>query len=203
MNLFYNPYSQHSRRVIALLDQENIPYQKTLVNLMKGEHVSDEYLEINANHQVPTLEDEGFKIYESNAILRYLSLKYQLTEWYPESLKDRALVEQWLDWNQCQLSPNVVDIVLNSVFLGEDGDKLAVERGLQSLPGVVAVLETRLWESDYVVGDTPTIADLSIASNFFQLNFAKAFPDSVPVKRWFDKICSLPGFQSAVAEIQQ
>ena len=53
----------------------------------------------------------------------------------------RALVEQWLDWNQCRLSPVVIDIVLNTVFMGENGDQAAAQRGREALPELAGVLE--------------------------------------------------------------
>ena len=112
------PFSQHSRRVVSLLEEAGIEYNNQFVNMMEGEHMSPEFLEINPNHQVPTLVDGELKIHESNAILRYLCEKYELTNWYPKGLAERANVEQWLDWIQCRLSPSVVGIVFNTMFAG-------------------------------------------------------------------------------------
>lgn len=126
--LFHSPYSQHARRVVSLMIEAGLQYQLRHVAMEKGEHLSPEYLTVNPNHQVPTLLDGEVRIHESNAILRYLCVKHALHDWYPNDSAKRAAVEQWLDWNQCRLSPAVVDIVLNSVFLGERGDAAAVER---------------------------------------------------------------------------
>ena len=142
--LYHFPYSQHARRVVSLLEEARLPYELRHVAMDQGEHMSAAYLAINPNHQVPTLIDGAVKIHESNAILRYLCLKEGLEDWYPGDLARRAIVEQWLDWAQCRLSPSVVDIVLNRVFLGERGDQAAIERGLSKLPELAAILEAGL-----------------------------------------------------------
>jgi glutathione S-transferase len=120
---------------------------------------------VNPNHQVPTLINGDIKIHESNAILRYLCHKFELTDWYPSDPSVRATVEQWLDWNQSRLSKPVVDIVLNKVFLGDDADHKAIARGKAQIGELSAILATALDDSDYLAGESPTIADLSVASN--------------------------------------
>ena len=196
--LYHFPQSQHARRVVSLLVEANLEYELRHVAMDKGAHRSAEYLAINPNHQVPTLIDGDVKIHESNAILRYLCAKHRLTAWYPEDLPSRAKVEQWLDWNQCRLSPTVVDIVLNSVFLGAAGDRAAVERGLSRLPELWAVLEAGLADTPVVAGSRATIADLSLASSVFQLTFAKIMPVGRAAAAWFQRVGTLEGFRKSL-----
>jgi glutathione S-transferase len=196
--LYHFPQSQHARRVVSLLVEANLEYELRHVAMDKGAHRSAEYLAINPNHQVPTLIDGDVKIHESNAILRYLCAKHRLTAWYPEDFPSRAKVEQWLDWNQCRLSPTVVDIVLNSVFLGAAGDRAAVERGLSRLPELWAVLEAGLADTPFVAGSRPTIADLSLASSVFQLTFAKIMPVGRAAADWFQRVGTLEGFRKSL-----
>lgn len=198
--LYHFPYSQHSRRVVSLLEEAAIPYELELVSMDKGAHMLSTYLSVNPNHQVPTLIDEDLKIHESNAILRYLCNKHELTDWYPKNDKLRAKVDQWLDWNQCRLSPAVIDIVFNKVFAGEQGDKQAIVRGETKLKELAAILEEHLDHSGYLVGDVATIADLSVASNLFQLGMAAAMPLTPAVSCWYESISSLKGFQASLPE---
>ena len=198
--LYYHPYSQHSRRVIALLEEAGLPYELEKVALEDGAHTSSEYLRINPNHQVPTLVDGAVRIHESNAILRYLCGQHRLTGWYPEDPMLRATVDQWLDWNQCRLSPSVIDVVLNKVFLGDDGDQAAIERGEKNLVELLAILESGLADSDFLAGDEPTIADLSVASNVFQLSFADAAPSGDNTSKWFSKVMQIEGFRKSLPQ---
>ncbi len=196
--LYSFPFSQHSRRVISLLEQTGIGYENHLVDMMKGEHLSDHYLAINPNHQVPTLIDGQTKIHESNAILRYLCIKHELSDWYPRSGDGLARVEQWLDWTQCQLSPLVAAIVLNRVFLGNEGDRRAADEAVEKIQTRFEVMENSLGDRPFLAGDKPTIADLSLASNMFQLSLANASPETPNILRWYQGVSALPGFQASL-----
>lgn len=193
--LHHFPMSQHARRVVALLEAAGLPYELRHVALDRGEHMSPAYLPINPNHQVPTLVDDDLVIHESNAILRYLCVRHGLEDWLPAEPRRRAMVEQWLDWNQCRLSPAVVDIVLNKVFLGPQGDAAAVERGQARLAELAPILESGLARAPFLAGETPTIADLSVGSNLDQLDLADAAPASPSIAAWRARVAGLPGVQ--------
>ena len=198
LTVHMNPYSQHSRRVLALLEIANADYHPEIVGLDSGAHMEPDFLSLNPNHQVPVLIDGDLTLCESNAILRYLCGKFSLSDWYPEDLGQRALVDQWLDWNQCRLSPSVVDIVLNRIFLGDDGDPAAITRGEANMVDLGSILAKRLAESLFLAGSSPTIADLSVASNITQLGFANAVPDYPSIVGWYARICEIEGFRKTL-----
>lgn len=195
--LYHHPYSQHSRRVLALLEEAGLGYELRHVALDEGEHMSPAYLAINPNHQVPAFVDGALTIFESNAILRYLCHKHGLWQWYPEEPARRARVEQWLDWNQCRLSPAVIDIVFNKVFLGPKGDGEAIARGEASLAELAPILEAGIGDQAFLTGETPTIADLSVASNLTQLGLAQAMPQQPRTAAWFERVSDLEGVKRA------
>lgn len=196
--LYHFPYSQHARRVVSLLEEAQLDCELRHVAMDKLEHLSAEYLAINPNHQVPTLLDGDIKIHESNAILRYLCAKHQLADWYPTDLAVRARIEQWLDWNQCRLSPAVVDVVLNSVFLGAKGDREAIERGRNKLRELLPVLDAGLDGRRFLAGQRPTIADLSLGSSIFQLSLADIAPAGDNAQRWFQRVNEIEGFRKSL-----
>ena len=196
--LYLHPYSQHSRRVVSLLEEAGLEYEPIQVDLLNGEHMTAEYLAINPNHQVPALVDGEIKLFESNAILRYLCVKNGLTDWYPDDLPARAAVEQWLDWIQCRLGPAVVSIVFNRVFLGDKGDQEAIARGLEQMVELSAILEQELNGKVFLAGDRPSIADLALASNLFQLGLAGEIPDTENIQNWYARVGELEGFQKSL-----
>ena len=199
--LYNNPFSQHSRRVVALMEEAGLDYEPRHVALDAGEHMSTAFLGINPNHQVPVLVDGDLTLWESNAILRYLCHKHALWNWYPQEARARARVEQWLDWNQCRLSPGVIDIVLNKMFLGEAGDAAAIERGEARIAELAPILEAALSDQPFIAGAMPTIADISIASNVTQLALADAVPDHPALRRWHDRVCALDGVRKSNAAL--
>jgi glutathione S-transferase len=201
ITLYHFPISQHSRRVVSLLEEAGIEYDAQFVDLMKGEHFSPDFLKINPNHQVPSLVDGELRLHESNAILRYICDKYELNNWYPKDLILRAQTEQWLDWIQCRMSPAVVNIVFNTMFAGDNADQKAIENGQQTMVELEAILEAELADKDYLIGNAPTIADLALASNVFHLGFAKQDLQGANVQAWYGKISQLEGFKKSLPEM--
>jgi glutathione S-transferase len=196
--LYTSPLSQHCRRVVSLLEEEGIAYTKHPIAIEQGEHMSPAYMAINPNHQLPALKVDDVVLLESNAMLRFLCDTHGLDAWYPKAALARATVDQWLDWNQCRLGPAVVQLVMNKVFLGPKGDPKAVEQAIEKLTDVFGVLESHLNGRTFVAGDRPTIADLSIASNVFQLGFADAVPKSANVGAWFGRVMELRGVRASL-----
>lgn len=196
--LYSHPFSQHARRVISLLEEARLQYELKQVSFEDGEHVSPAYLKLNPNHQVPVLVDGDIVLYESNAILRYLCVKHQLTDWLPPDLAARAKTEQWLDWAQSQMSPAVIGIVFNKVFMKEKGDKAAIKRGEEKLAELSPILSAALENSDFLAGPAPTIADLAVGSNVTQLGLADAAPTSGPIADWYARVAEIPGFRHAL-----
>jgi glutathione S-transferase len=196
--LYHSPFSQHARRVVSLFIEAGLQYELRHIAMEKGEHLSPQYLAINPNHQVPTFLDGDIKLYESNAILRYLCAKHSLSQWYPSAPSALAATEQWLDWNQCRLSPAVVDIVLNTVFLGERGDQAAIARGRNRLRELEPILEAGLTGRRFLAGARPTIADLSLASSIFQLSFAGIAPTGEHTRSWFERVHAIDGFRRSL-----
>ena len=160
--------------------------------------MSPAFSAINPNGQVPALVDGDLVLAESHAILRYLCSKYELADWYPADAETRAQVDQWLDWNHCRLAQPVIDVALNSLFLGDDGDAAAIARGKAALVERAPVLAVRLQESAYLAGDKPTIADLSVASNITQLELADAIPDHEEIRDWYARVCEIEGFRKTL-----
>jgi len=104
LKVYYDLMSQPSRAVILFLKANKIPFTPKPVALRKGEHFGDEYGKINPFRLVPTIDDNGFKITESVAILKYLSDKCQVANhWYPKDLQKRARVDSYMAWQHLNL----------------------------------------------------------------------------------------------------
>lgn len=194
--LYHFPYSQHGRRVIALLEAAGLPYELRHVAMDEAEHLTDAYLTINPNHQVPTLVDEDLVLHESTAIMRYLCNRHGLTDWYPTEPRVRAEVDQWTDWTQARMAQAVIDIVFNSVFASSHmRDRDAIERGKNRISELAPMIEKRLDGRDWIAGTPhPTIADLAIASNISQLGLAGWRPANGNLKAWYARMCEMEAF---------
>ncbi|HEY3495980.1 MAG TPA: glutathione S-transferase family protein [Polyangiaceae bacterium] len=97
MKLYMHPVSMTSRPVRLFIQENNIPCEEQVVDLMTGEHHKEPYVAINPNKLVPVLEDGDLRLTESSAILKYLADKVDSPA-YPKELKARARVNELMDW---------------------------------------------------------------------------------------------------------
>lgn len=194
--LYHFPFSQHARRVVALLEAAGLPYELRHVAMDEAEHLSAGYLALNPNHQVPTLVDGDLVLHESTAIMRYLCNRHGLEDWYPSDPVQRARVDQWTDWTQSRMAQPVIDIVFNSLFAPSHmRDRDAIERGKTRIGELAPMIEAGLEGRDWIAGTPhPTIGDLAIASNISQLGLAGWRPANGNLKAWYARMCEIEAF---------
>src|SRR6476620_12795219 len=97
MKLYIHPVSTAARPVRLLIAENSIACDEELVDLTTGAHHQEPYASLNPSRLVPMLDDDGFRLTESSAILKYLAEKFDLPE-YPKDLKARAKVNEVMDW---------------------------------------------------------------------------------------------------------
>ena len=107
MRLYQHPMSANSRAATLAALQLKAPVELVFVDLAKGEQREPEYLKLNPNHRVPVLEDDGFHLWESRAIMQYLADKTPGQTVYPAEARARADVNRWLFWCGQHFAPAI------------------------------------------------------------------------------------------------
>ncbi len=182
------------RLLLAMLGQ---PFEHVETNSRDGSTRTPEYLAKNPNGKVPLLElDDGRTIAESNAILLYLA---EGTPFLPADRYDRAIVNQWLFFEQYSHEPNIA--VRRSL-------KLYPERAAQATPERMAalleagdralgVMEAQLSRTPYLAGDAITVADIALFAYTQDAAIAGYDMGRYPgVSSWLDRVRAGPGFVS-------
>ncbi|MCK9918430.1 glutathione S-transferase family protein [Microbacteriaceae bacterium K1510] len=163
------------------------------------------YLAMNPNALVPTLEeDDGFILWESNSIVRYLAGKHDKAgALEPKDLRARALASQWMDW---QLS--VANPAITPVFWGlirtppEKRDYAVIEAQTKKTIDAMAMLDERLGKSAYVAGDAFSYGDIPVGCVCYRfVNLIKDRPPMPNLDRWFESISSRQGFKDHVGSV--
>lgn len=147
----------------------NVELDLVVVDLSTGEHRTPDYLHLNPNGKVPFLDDAGFHLWESHAIMQYLADKTPGQILYPEDIQARADVNRWLFWSAYHFTPAVGFISRERVskrMVGGSGapDPLEIERGETLLKAAASVLDAHLAQRQWIAQDKLTLADLAIAS---------------------------------------
>jgi glutathione S-transferase len=131
------------------------------VDMAKGEHFTEEFLQKNPVGQVPVLEDDGFYIRESVAILQYLADRYKSDEaFYPADLQKRAIVNQIMAFHLSSLYPAIGNYLIYPLIFGLERTEENLEKLNKALKSFDRILEKQ--NTTYVAGNEVTIADLTL-----------------------------------------
>lgn len=190
------PLVSSAGRCFLLLEELEIDYETIGIKFSERQHKSEEYLKINPNGKIPTMDDDGFILWESMAINKYLSKKYK-----PELLgnddKESALVEQWCIWGLSEYQTPLLGALRHGMMLApEKRDPSIFDSESKKLHNLHSILNNALEGNDFLVGNHYTLADLQVAlgvSGVFLVNISlEEFPN---LNRWLKSITSRPAFQ--------
>jgi glutathione S-transferase len=193
VKLYMHPFSQHCRRVLMLCHELDLSIDTELVDLAKGDHKSPDYVAISVTGVVPLLQDDGFRLPESHAIMKYLVLKTGNYRFYPVEPRERAWVDAWLDWNHASLNPPIQALVVES-FKGPKADNGLIELSRGTTERALDVLERGIGQSKQL-GSILTLADFSLASTLALYEMSGAnLTARANVAKWYDAMRTRESF---------
>jgi len=200
LKIYGVPFSTCVRRVAVVCKELDIPYELITVQFAKGEHKSPEFLKKQPFGQIPVVDDEGFELYESRAIARYLAAKHK-SPLLPTELKEVAKFEVAASLEYSNFDPFASKLAFEKVFKpmrGETTNEETAEELYNGLKGKLAAYDTILAKQKYLAGDKVTIADLFHLPYGYVVEQAgyKPFELYPNVKRWWADITSRPSWQA-------
>lgn len=192
IKLYRHPLSGHAHRAELFLSILGLDYELIEVDLMKGAQKEPSFLKKNMFGQVPVIEDSGVTLSDSNAILVYLATKYdQDNAWLPVGPAKAAEVQRFLSVASGPVENGPATARLINLF----GAKLDHVKAIETANNILEVLDTYLSDKDWLVGKTPTVADIA---NYSYIAHApeggvslKNYPN---IKLWLQRIEHLSGF---------
>lgn len=193
IDLYYLPASAPCRSVILTAKALGLELNLKPTNLQAGEHLTPEYIKLNPQHTIPTIDDNGFSLWESRAILAYLVNSYGKDDsLYPKDPKKRAVVDQRLYFDIGTLYARFADYYYPTIFAGQPADPAKLEK----INDAMKFLDTFLEGQEYTAGDHLTIADLALVASVS--TFEAVDYDLSPYKnitRWYAKVKkTAPGY---------
>ena len=203
MRLYYHPLSSNSRRVVLTAIHLNVDIELVVVDLLKGEHKTPGYLRRNPNGRVPLLDDDGFTLWESHAIMQYLADGTPGQDLYPLDVKARADVNRWLFWSAYHFTPAVGFIsrerVSKKMVGGAGGpDPIEIARGEALLTAAAQVLDDHLARNAWIAQDKLTLADFAIASPLMHAAAAELpVTGYANLQAWFARVQALEAWKKS------
>jgi len=157
-------FSSPANKVRFAANAMGLAYTYRTVNLMAGEQKTPEFLKLNPIGRVPAIDDDGFKVFESGTIIKYLAQKNN-SPLYPKDLQKRTMVDQWMDFANIHVGPALARITFNRVmykFINAEKDERSLNDGIKFLGQFLPLLEKQLKENKYLAGSEMTLADINL-----------------------------------------
>jgi glutathione S-transferase len=196
--------SANVQKVMWAVCEIGLPHERIDIGGPFGQNREPAYLAKNPNGLVPTLEEEdGFLLWESNSIVRYLAAKHGAQVLEPDDARARARANAWMDWQLSVLGPAITPCFLGLVRTPpEQRDYAAIEASKQKTTEAIAILEAELGRSAFVAGSAFSYGDIPpavMASRYRQL--VPERPAFRNFERWFAAIAARPAFKEQVAAV--
>ncbi|MGH6896775.1 MAG: glutathione S-transferase family protein [Geminicoccaceae bacterium] len=187
--------------VMWTIGELSLPHVRYDVGGSFGRADTPAYLAMNPNGKTPTINDRGFILWESNAIVRYLCGCYGAGSLMPDTAQGRATADQWMEWHKTTVYPDYINlfwaIVRTEPALRDSGTIASLSK---SLGASLKILDGHLGQQPYVAGDPLTMADIPLGSaihRYFHLDIAR--PELPNVTAWHQRLCDRSAYREHVA----
>jgi len=197
LNLYFHA-TPNSMKVAVLLQELELPFDITTVDIFKGEQHRPEFRKINPNGKVPALVDDDVTVFDSHAILLYLAEKHG--RFMPPDLQKKAVMLSWLQFVATGLSP-FSGQAIHFLHYAPENIPYAKNRYVKELERHYEVLNQRLGETRYLAGDDYTIADMALwgwAASAGYVFGEKGLGDYPNVERLMDEMAARPAVGRAI-----
>lgn len=200
MKLYDFPYSPNCRKVRAVVYELGIDLEFVRVDLIQGESRTSAFLAHNPNGRVPVLEDNGFVIWESMAIQRYLAAGTVLV---PTERRAAAEVDRWLAWQLAHLGPAMSKVAYERIVkqarrLGPP-DETVVAAGTTEFAAATAILNGALAGREYVAGAL-SIADFALAAHYSLAGACGLALEAPAVESWLARMLARDSMKRALSD---
>jgi len=202
--------SAHTQRVLWAAEEAGVKFDLILASATMGPggHVSGgssafgvvdtpEYRTMNPHGTIPTIDDDGFTLWESNTISRYLAQTYAPQALFGNDIRNLGLASQWMDWTNTQLEPALHILVMELVRLPKTArDPAILEATRQGILPALQRLNDHLGDRAYVAGTNFTIGDIAPATAVRRWHvFGLKSPPMPYLAEWQTRLAQREGFR--------
>lgn len=195
--------SSNVMKVVWGLEELGLPYERIDAGGSFGKTDTPGYRAMNPNGLIPTLEEDDFVLWESNAILRYLCTAHAPgSPLWPAEPRARGNVDRWMDWQQTTLNKPMEVVFMQLVRTpAASRDAKAIAKGVENGGKVWGMLDAELAKHPYVAGTTFTLADIPLGVHVHRwFNLAIERPSHPGLKAWYDRLLERAPYRKLVAQ---
>ena len=163
-----------------------------------GKTQTVEFKEMNPNSRVPVLDDNTFILYESNAILRYLSKKFDIL--VEDKIQIISKIDQWIDWGSFTFASPCSLLTANKLSLPQDQrDELIAEKAKKDIFSLLNILNNHLVKKNFIVDEKFSLADIPLGIWCHRcINLGISFENFPNINNWYFKLNEMDSFQKKI-----
>jgi len=195
--------SSNVQKVLWCCGELGLAFQREDVGSALGNNRTPAYLSLNPNGLVPTIDEDGFILWESNVIVRYLAAKYGMGTLCPSDLADRADAERWMDWQQTSLVPHMTIAFRGMLKRPPDViPETDLQGAIRKAGDTWKILDAQLADQPFVAGGALTVGDIALGNavhRWFKLPIDH--PQLPSLKAWYGRLCSRPAYVQHIASV--
>ncbi|KAB2846190.1 MAG: glutathione S-transferase [Hyphomicrobiaceae bacterium] len=200
LKIYGRTNSINVQKVMWAVGELALPHQRIDAGMAFGVVNEPEYVKMNPNRLVPTIDDDGVILWESNTIVRYLAAKHATGSIMPAGHAQRAQAEKWMDWQLGSIQQGMTPIFWNLIRTPPDKrDMKAVEAGQATVNKNMAILDGHLQGKAFMLGDALTVADIPlgcIAYRWYGMPIER--PAFANVRAWYERLSTRPAYKQHV-----
>lgn len=157
-----------------------------------------EYRAMNPNGTIPTIDDDGFILWESNAIVQYLGMTYGAKSFYGDDIQTFVSASRWMLWENNELIPPMHEIVKQLIRLPpEQRNDSKVEASREKLVKAFTIMEIQLGRTEYIAADTWTMGDIPMAIRLHRWHLLDIEDLGLKnITRYYQALKTRPAFQA-------
>lgn len=188
------------KKVVWTAQELGLDFQRTEAGGVHGVVKTPEYLRLNANALVPVIEDDGYVLWESNVIVRYLTAKHSMGQIYPTDLQQRFDAERWMDWQQTTVNPASRPGFWQLIRTPADQrNAQAIADSNVAVERLMATLDAHLAGRRFMLGEHFSMADIPLGCEVHRWFGLPQSREKRPnVERWFAELRARPASQGVL-----
>jgi glutathione S-transferase len=196
--------SSNVQKVMWAIGEIGLPHQRIDVGGAFGKNNEPAYLAMNPNGLVPTLEEEdGFLLWESNTIVRYLGAKHKAAALEPADLRTRAQAGKWMDWQLSVAGPAIFGCFWGLIRTPpEKRDHAAIEDSKKKTTAAMTIMDRQLAKTRYLAGGDFSYGDIPVG--IIAYRYRQLVPERATLanfERWYAAIAARPAFKEHIGAV--
>lgn len=207
LKLWGRKNSSNVKKVIWICAELNIPNERIDAGGPFGGLADETYKAMNPMSLIPTIEDDGLVLWESNAIVRYLAAKHGKAPFYSDDLKIRAQADRWMEWQSTTLGPALGPAFVQIVrFKPEDRDMKMIATNIEKAAGLWKMVDRQLGKTKWLAGDDFTMGDIPLGILMYTWDQLKLedvglahHREKLPnLSRWYEQLQAMTHYRDVV-----